>query len=39
MTDAAVRRHFLGDSFELLSTERAIETHEAAGSPPEPAAR
>lgn len=39
MTDAAVRRHFLGDSFELVSNERDVGTHEAAGSPPEPAAR
>jgi lipopolysaccharide export system ATP-binding protein len=34
-----VRRHFLGDSFELVSDERDVGKHEAAGSAPEPAAR
>jgi lipopolysaccharide export system ATP-binding protein len=37
-----VRRCFLGDSFEgdsFETAERGVPTHEAAGSPPEPAAR
>lgn len=37
--DPAVRRHFLGDSFEMGPDEQDPFTHEAAGSAPEPAAR
>jgi lipopolysaccharide export system ATP-binding protein len=39
VANPAVRRHFLGDSFELTMDEQWIRMHEAAGSAPEPAAR